>query len=232
VALLSDDETTVDDVAQISKKKDKAKKPTRPDVFIPGSLDTTKITFLPPPSYASSMATKRLNSDIQTLIKLQESQDLEELGFYINPNLVENVYQWIVELHSFPENLPLTQDMRQKKITSIVLELRFGPQYPMSPPFVRVIQPRFLGFNQGGGGHVTIGGALCMELLTNSGWSAVSSVESVLLQVRMAISEEKPAARLEPGPSVRTYGVDEARDAFIRACRVHGWTVPDDFKSI
>ena len=34
----------------------------------------------------------------------------------------------------------------------------------MSPPFVRVIRPRFLGFQQGGGGHVTIGGALCMQV--------------------------------------------------------------------
>lgn len=34
-----------------------------------------------------------------------------------------------------------------------------------------------------------------MELLTNSGWSPVSSVESVLLQVRMAMSslDPKPA---------------------------------------
>lgn len=53
----------------------------------------------------------------------------------------------------------------------------------MSPPFIRVVRPRFRGFGQGGGGHVTVGGALCMELLTNSGWSAVSSLESVLLQV-------------------------------------------------
>ncbi|KAJ9640899.1 hypothetical protein H2199_005567 [Coniosporium tulheliwenetii] len=99
----------------------------------------------------------------------------------------------------------------------------------MAPPFVRIIRPRFLGFMQGGGGHVTAGGALCMELLTNNGWSAVSSIESVLLQVRLAMSSLDPKpARLENGP-VREYGVGEAVEAFIRACRTHGWTVPEGF---
>jgi len=103
----------------------------------------------------------------------------------------------------------------------------------MSPPFIRVIRPRFLPFMSGGGGHVTGGGAMCMELLTNSGWSAVSSIESVLLQVRMAIMNEEPKpARLEvQGKQVqRDYGVAEAMDAYIRACRAHGWEVPKDFK--
>lgn len=233
VFLLSEDESEPTSPTIDPKSKKTSKKPERPDAFIPGSLDVSQITFMPPPSYASPMATKRLQSDLQSLIKLQETQALDELGFYIDPELVENVYQWIVELHSFPEHLPLVKDMQSKSppIRSIVLELRFGAQYPMSPPFVRVISPRFLGFAQGGGGHVTVGGALCMELLTNSGWSAVSSVESVLMQVRMAITEEAPAARLEKGP-IRQYGIGEAKNAYLRACLVHGWTVPDDFKDI
>ena len=100
----------------------------------------------------------------------------------------------------------------------------------MSPPFVRVIRPRFLPFHMGGGGHVTGGGAMCMELLTNDGWSAVSSIESVLLQVRMAISSLDPKpARLQAGHP-GDYGVMEAVDAYIRACQVHGWTVPAGFK--
>ena len=100
----------------------------------------------------------------------------------------------------------------------------------MSPPFIRVVRPRFLGFQQGGGGHVTAGGALCMELLTNSGWSAVSSIESVLLQVRMAIASTEPQpARIE---SDRQYGVGEAIEAYKRACMAHGWRIPSDFASL
>ena len=140
--------------------------------------------------------------------------------------MVENVYQWIVELHSFDTDLPLAQDLKKRKLVSVVLELRFGKDYPISPPFIRVIRPRFLSFQAGGGGHVTAGGALCMQLLTNSGWSAVSNIESVLLQVRLAISSTDPKpARLDPH-NQRDYGVGEAIDAFVRACHTHGVSLP------
>jgi ubiquitin-conjugating enzyme E2 Q len=168
-------------------------------------------------------------------MKIQDTTPINELGWYINKDLVKNVYQWIVELHSFDPELPLSRDMKKAGIRSVVLEIRFGKDYPMSPPFVRVIRPRFLPFMAGGGGHVTAGGALCMELLTNSGWTAVSSIEGVLLQVRMAISNLEPTpARLEnPNKQLqRDYGVGEAMQAYIRACNAHGWEIPKDFSEL
>lgn len=89
------------------------------------------------------------------------------------------------------------------------------------------------------------------DLLTTSGWTAVASIESVLLQIRMAMMSCEPRpARLEGTPSdyigggegkgqvtakmlpgqshQREYGVGEAVEAFIRACRTHGWEVPKD----
>ncbi len=168
------------------------------------------------------MATKALQRELNSTLKIQESQPAHELGWYINRDLLINMYQWIVELHSFEPHLPLAIDLKAKNLKSVVLEVRFGKDYPMTPPFVRIIRPRFLSFMAGGGGHVTAGGALCMELLTNSGWSAVSNMESVLLQVRLAMSSTDPKpARLEPG-KVRDYGVNEAIEAYIRACYAHG----------
>ena len=154
--------------------------------FVAGSLDVASLPILAAPSYATPGASKRLLVDFKTLVKVQDSTPLHELGWYINPDpeLMTNLYQWIVELHSFDSALPLAKDMKKHKITSVVMEMRFGKDFPHTPPFVRVIRPRFLGFSQGGGGHVTLGGAICMELLTNSGWSAVSSIESVLFQGR------------------------------------------------
>lgn len=214
--------------------------------FVPGSLDHATLPLLDPPEYATSGATRTLQKELGATLKVQKTQPLHELGWYINPELVTNVYQWIVELHSFDPDLPLAVDMKKRGIRSVVMEIRFGQDYPISPPFVRVIRPRFLGFMNGGGGHVTAGGALCMELLTNSGWSAVSSIESVLLQVRMAITSVEPKpARLENG-GIRDYGIGEAVEAYIRACNTHGvgnpvtfpacfiltttqWKVPKDF---
>ncbi|KAL8830305.1 MAG: hypothetical protein Q9170_005788, partial [Blastenia crenularia] len=150
--------------------------------FVPGKLDHQTLQLLEPPPYATPMATRALQRELNSTLKIQDSRPAHELGWYINRDLISNIYQWIIELHSFEPQLPLAQDMKANGLMSVVMEVRFGKDYPMSPPFVRIIRPRFLSFMAGGGGHVTGGGALCMELLTNSGWSAVSNMESVLLQ--------------------------------------------------
>ncbi|KAL8712654.1 MAG: hypothetical protein Q9220_003185 [cf. Caloplaca sp. 1 TL-2023] len=199
--------------------------------FVAGSLDHKSLQLLDPPPFATPMATKALQRELNSTLKIQDTHPGYELGWYIDRDIITNMYQWIIELHSFEESLPLARDLKAKGLTSVIMEVRFGKDYPMSPPFVRIIRPRFLSFMAGGGGHVTAGGALCMELLTNSGWSAVSNMESVLLQVRLAMSSTDPRpARLEPGP-VRDYGVGEAVDAYIRACTAHGWQIPPDFRS-
>jgi ubiquitin-conjugating enzyme E2 Q len=208
--------------------------------FVPGTLDFSTLPVMPVPTYAISSTTKRLLSELTTLAKVQAATPLADLGWSIDTEKIENVYQWIVELHSFHTfsinnaPLPLAQDMKAANATSIVLEIRFGPDFPFSPPYIRVIRPRFLPFTQGGGGHIVIGGAMCMELLTNSGWSSVMSMESVLMQVRMAIASE-PFARLEGKGKIAAtgkYGPAEAAEGYIRACASHGWKVPPGFKEV
>lgn len=208
--------------------------------FVPGELDLSNIKILPPPEDASRAATSQLLKAFNVLLKTQSTTAAHELGWYINPNAVENMYQWIVELHSFDKDIPLAQDLKQAGIMSVVLEMRFSNQYPFAPPFVRVVKPRFLPFNHGGGGHVTEGGAICMELLTNNGWSAVSSIESVLLQIRLAMSEKERPAKLAGNRGYGygnighggVYSAGEAMEAYKRACRAHGWTVPPAFATL
>ncbi|KAF1911171.1 hypothetical protein BDU57DRAFT_112180 [Ampelomyces quisqualis] len=200
--------------------------------YVPGTLDYSTLPMLEMPVWADASATRRLMRDFKDLIAVQNTTPPHELGWHIDEDKVDNIYQWIVELHSFDSTLPLAHDMKKHNVKSIVLELRFGKEYPMSPPFVRVIRPRFLSFQQGGGGHVTAGGAMCMQLLTNDGWTAVSSIEGVLLQVRMAMSSLEPKpARLQTSGRM-DYGVGEAVEAYIRACTMHGWTVPAGFKEM
>ncbi|KAL0941040.1 ubiquitin conjugating [Colletotrichum truncatum] len=200
--------------------------------FTQGTLDVASLPQLPPPMWATDNGRKLLGRELSKLQKLQSMTPLHELGWYIDFEKITNMFQWIVELHSFELSLPLAQDMKRNGVNSVVLEIRFGQQFPLSPPFVRVIRPRFLPFSQRGGGHVTGGGALCMELLTNSGWSPVSSMESVLLQVRMAMCNLEPfPARLmgsSGGSSTSDYGISEAIDAYKRAAAAHGWQVPSD----
>lgn len=213
------------------KKTDNGKKAAPAIDFVPGTLKEGALPVLAPPQYATTFATKVLQKQFKSIVNIQKKEKLHELGWYVDPNLISgNLYQWIVELHSFEPELALAKDLKAAKLKSVILELRFPPNYPMDPPFVRVIRPRFLEFHAGGGGHVTLGGALCMELLTNSGWTAVTCIESLLLQVRLAITSTDPRpARLSPRQgNSRDYAVGEAVESYKRACVMHGWKIPKD----
>ena len=198
--------------------------------FRPGALDLRSLPLLQPPSYATGLARKAIQKELKKLQQIQSSTPLEDLGWYMDFDAINNMFQWIVELHSFDLTLPLGQDMKKLGVDSIVLEIRFGRDFPMSPPFVRVIRPRFLSFLEGGGGHVTAGGAMCMELLTTTGWSPANSLESVFVQVRVALCSTDPQpARLQQNSRGKIdYGASEAFDAYDRAAKTHGWKVPAD----
>ena len=60
-----------------------------------------------------------------------------------------------------------------------------------------------------------------MQALTNSGWSAVMSIESVIVQVRTEIASD-PKARLNGGDT-RDYNEHEAKAAFDRMRAKYGW---------
>ncbi|KAJ5613529.1 hypothetical protein N7528_007183 [Penicillium herquei] len=231
--LISDTGTEPEVTDGISMGNSRAITFTQPTTdFVPGTLTENSLPLLAPPKYATTSATKMLQRHLQAALKVQSKESLAELRWYIDPRLISTVYQWIVELHTFDATLPLAHDLKAANLKSVVLEIRFPPQFPMDPPFVRVIRPQFVPFAAGGGGHVTAGGAMCMELLTNSGWSPATSVESILLQVHMAISNTDPRpGRLAKG-NHKDYSVREAVEAFKRACLNHGWKIPGDMELI
>ncbi|PLB38650.1 putative ubiquitin conjugating enzyme [Aspergillus candidus] len=201
--------------------------------FRPGTLKESSLSLMAAPKYATSTANRALQQRLQATLKSQDQEPLHLRGWYIDPILIDNVYQWIAELHSFDPSLPLAKDMKAQRVTSIVLEIRFPPQFPMSPPFVRVVRPRFVMWSAGGGGHVTAGGAMCLELLTGSGWLAGSSIESILIQVRMALTNLDPVpARLDMRLANVDYTVQEAVTAYKRVCLAHGWKIPDDLDKV
>ncbi|KAJ5864397.1 Ubiquitin-conjugating enzyme E2 [Penicillium soppii] len=230
--LLSDDQSLESHAATTVKNE------TAPDTdpktgYYPGLLQEESLPLLSPPEYATTPATKILQQHLAATIKIQKQVPLHHLGWYVDHNLITTVYQWIVELHSFDPELLLAKDLQAVGMQSIVLELRFPPQFPMDPPFVRVIRPRFLQFSLGGGGHVTAGGALCMELLTQSGWLPTASIESVLLQVRMAILNTDPRpARLQLNTSNMHYSVGEAVADYKRVSLAHGWQISEDIQQL
>ncbi|PRW18413.1 tankyrase isoform X2 [Chlorella sorokiniana] len=69
------------------------------------------------------------------------------------------------------------------KHAAVELELRFPDNYPDAPFFLRVVRPRMAAYS----GHVTAGGAVCLEALSLSGgpgsWRSDMCAEAVLVMV-------------------------------------------------
>lgn len=198
--------------------------------YQPGQSDLSKLALTQSPTYSSISASKALQREYRQMFNLQKELPAHELGFTVRTEIISesgNFYQWLVDFHSFAPHLPLAKQMSTNNITSIVMEVNFNSRFPLAPPFIRVITPRFLDFAHGGGGNITAGGAICMELLTESGWTPANSMESVLVQVRTAMCDEERPAQLANGP-LRQYGIGEAVDAYFRAARAHKWAASKD----
>ncbi|KAL3463435.1 hypothetical protein BJX64DRAFT_299013 [Aspergillus heterothallicus] len=233
VATLSEDQLLLLSDNEEAAIPDEGKWPDARLEFEPSSLDLSTIMLLGEPRYATSRSTRSLQRELNAARKAQNKRPLHEIGWYIHSDIIQNMYQWIVELHSFEKRLPLAQDLKKAGHSSVVMEIRFPSDYPLSPPFLRVIRPRFLRYSEGGGGHVTAGGAMCMELLTNTGWLPTSSIDSILLQVWMAITNEEPRpARLDPRRAGQDYMVGEAIAEYKRVCHTHGWAIPKDIDQV
>lgn len=167
----------------------------------------------------SKEATQRLIADLKALSK----SGVEKLGISATP-INDNLYMWEVKFFNFEADIPLSRDLKeyQRKTNnqsdeSITLMMRFPKDYPYSPPFIYVTKPRFM-FHTG---HVTVGGSICMELLTASGWRPVNDIESILMQIRSEMIEG--GARLDLSNHNMGYTESEAIEAFKRVARFHGW---------
>jgi ubiquitin-conjugating enzyme E2 Q len=164
----------------------------------------------------SKEATTRLVRDLNSIMK----SDTKKFGYSAEP-VQDNLYLWIVKFFGFEPNSDLAKDLERYKKTNngidyIELEMRFPSDYPWSPPFIFVKRPRF----QFHTGHVTIGGSICMELLTKSGWTPANDIESILVQIRTEMIAG--GARLDL-VNMHEYTEHEARSTFLRVARQHGW---------
>jgi len=171
----------------------------------------------------SPQATLRILSDLKSIRKTKP----EMLGFEADPvsvNGKQNLYHWHIKLRVVDKDSDLYKDVQKYKKSGgtdyILLEMRFSGDYPHVPPFVRVVKPRF----QFRTGHVTIGGSICMQLLTKSGWSATNDIESILIQIGAELVSG--GARLDSGMQNNyEYSESEAWDAFNRAAATHNWDI-------
>jgi ubiquitin-conjugating enzyme E2 Q len=72
--------------------------------------------LMPPPSESTPSAAMAVQRELRAMLKEQEAATcLKELGWYMAPELIgDNLFQWIVELHSLDKELPIAKDMQSK----------------------------------------------------------------------------------------------------------------------
>lgn len=95
----------------------------------------------------------------------------------------DNLFEWYVKVFAIDPDSELAHDMREMKIPYILLHLIFPENFPFTPPFMRVVEPKIEK------GFVMNGGAICMELLTPRGWASAYTVEAVIMQFIASLSK-------------------------------------------
>lgn len=161
----------------------------------------------------SNKRVKRLMREYQRL----SQADPDELGFRLKLTDGNSLDCWTVYIHDFEGNPNIENDMKKYGIKEVELEFHFPDNFPFGPPFVRIVSPRFCYRT----GHVTMGGSICMELLTNQGWDATTSIPAVVTYVKSAILDGE--GQIDPKGYNKSYGIQEARTAYDRMLKTHGW---------
>lgn len=167
----------------------------------------------------SISANKRILNEYKYL-----STSKDCLGINVEFEGGDNMYVWVASLDMDKFEVPkeLKADFtlfaqRTGKPKHLVFEVRFDAKFPFSPPFLRVIRPRFA-FHTG---HITVGGSICMQSITPSGWIPVRTVESIFIEILFNMGEG--GARLDLSQLGTDYSLAEAMDAFQRVARQHNW---------
>ncbi len=162
------------------------------------------------------LRTKRLMREF-----LQISKSTECSKPIFAAELVEDsLFEWHVKLFSIDPDSPLHTDMNELGHTFISLNLSFPDNFPFAPPFMRVVKPKIEG------GFVLDGGAICMELLTPSGWSSAYTVEAIVMQFAALVVKGKGRISKK---SKGEFSKRDAESAFKRLVKTHeryGWITP------
>ncbi|CDW86592.1 uba ts-n domain containing protein [Stylonychia lemnae] len=168
----------------------------------------------------SQVSLQRIQKEYAGLMKSNEFKDKISIDFHQN-----NIYVWRVsfDIMNYEISKDLQKDFQELQLRTqsktqpkLQYEIFFSDTYPFEAPFIRVVFPRF----QFRTGHVTIGGSICVQSLTPSGWSSARSLESYLVEIISLINHGD--ARLDLG-NLYPYGLMEAKEAFNRVARDHGW---------
>lgn len=162
------------------------------------------------------------NSRLKTEITELLDNKFEDKELIYNCNLEDpsnlNILSIDYNIENIPKDNILYTQLQSKNINNIKLEITVPNRYPFEPPFVRIVYPRFK-FRTG---HITLGGSICMEPLSQSGWMPALKIYNILIQIKLLIIEG--GALLDDTKWNIIYTLSEAKVAYKRMITTHGWT--------
>lgn len=162
----------------------------------------------------------RLKKEYNSIILEKNIQKREKEGLFIKPVFnpdTMNIWRFNFLKENLPIETTLYKQLSSKNIDFINLEIRFKERYPFEAPFVRIIHPRFK-FRTG---HITLGGSICTELLSPSGWTPIIQTEKLLFHIKQLLVDG--GAELDLDNCHKKYELKEAETAFKRMLQTHNW---------
>lgn len=164
--------------------------------------------------YISTMKNKRLLMEYSRIQKKQTEVDCIALDYEVLET--EDLTTWTVKLLNIDSDSKLFTDMQAMEVDAIYLSVKFTERYPIVPPTIRVIKPGFVPLT----GHVTAGGAICFELLTNQGWSPAINMDNLFINIKAIISEDGRIQK-KVDPTYTEANSKAGRERFMKA---HNWS--------
>ena len=133
---------------------------------------------------------KRIMKEIKLLQKNQNGNN--DINFHYTVEFDEtnmNVFKMNVSISNFydkdkkpAEQLNIYKDLKKLKVKDITFEIHMD-EYPIKPPFVRILKPMLTG------GYIMSGGNICMDLFGTKIWSAALTIENVMVMVVQLFKE-------------------------------------------
>ena len=113
---------------------------------------------------AREISTNQLceNRLFNELVKIYKSDLVNTATSSYHLRLIDNdIHIWHLKIKEFPEPCHLNRElaMHYPSNENVTIELKFPPEYPVVPPFLRVVSPAIQA------GHVILGGAIFLDVL-------------------------------------------------------------------
>ena len=122
---------------------------------------------------------KRTMGEAKRLLSAEGLAEAERSGYHFCLRDKEDLSRWFVQLRDLNPDGKLLADLKKHGLEpSIDLELTLPDEFPMSPPFVRVLYPQLKG------GYVFERGGICFEPLTQKGWVPSMTLPALAIAIK------------------------------------------------